>query len=412
MQRLQAALHVDQSVQSKVEWHVLAEKLTGSYKDQCGVIFYDHIVKGLVDNICRLHDAGRTELLRNWTTGGLSLRFDPSQEPEWTTSFRNGDLELVCRGKAWAETEKVGLDFVSQFELPAEDPESSKWDGLTKQHLRALEDALGNVGDVVIDWSRLGRDGQEELIPALQLQLDIKGVAGPVERKVCEIMASLAANVTTLCKKHSLVAPAIQKLWTSGLIVLDVSETQRADWNVQLLGGDCVITIGPKALNGSFDSVGAGIVDMVCDDESGLPLLSAQSMLDEEQQSMDLLERLRAAVGHEFDIMVDVDFFELAAAVNAAGFGNQIGPIWCGILKALLGETEAVVLQPHAVDTILDRWGNAVLKLQFDDTMEDGGAWQCDFVDGDLILFSPMNGIEDYQTVGKDLIDRIFVVTD
>jgi hypothetical protein len=48
-----------------------------------------------------------------------------------------------------------------------------------------------------------------------------------------------------------------------------------------------------------------------------------------------------------------------------------------------------------------------VLKLAFDETLDEG-VWQCDFVDGDLILYTHPRGCVMSDGVGEDLSDRVF----
>jgi hypothetical protein len=84
-----------------------------------------------------------------------------------------------------------------------------------------------------------------------------------------------------------------------------------------------------------------------------------------------------------------------------------VGSVWADILETLAIQMEAAALQPEALDILLGLWGNAVLKISFDDTLDDG-MWQCDFVDGDLILFTSPQGVVQCEAIGEDLADRIF----
>jgi hypothetical protein len=81
--------------------------------------------------------------------------------------------------------------------------------------------------------------------------------------------------------------------------------------------------------------------------------------------------------------------------------------VWAGILEHLADQLEAVAVQPDALDILVNIWGNAVLKLAFDETLDEG-VWQCDFVDGDLILYTHPRGCVMSDGVGEDLSDRVF----
>jgi hypothetical protein len=139
-----------------------------------------------------------------------------------------------------------------------------------------------------------------------------------------QVMRELAGNIGRLCQK-GMVAKAIRRLWMSGVVSLAYNEQQKDAWNTQLLKGGCLITVRPSALLAGHEAVGRNVVDMVTDDDTGLPILSAQNMADNDATIRGNLERIRTAVGLQYDIVPDIDFFELSSHVNSvAGFENKV----------------------------------------------------------------------------------------
>lgn len=277
--RILEALGLEIEVQSKVEWVSLAEKCDeGGHKFACGEIFYDKVMGGLADNLCKLAGTpGRDALVEDWSTGAISIVFDPEQESQWSLSFPNGDMEIVCRGEPWSETELVGSDYVQPF----------------------LETAAGSGN----------------------------------------------------------------------------------------------LTVVPTAVEEDDDAV---------DDETGLPIRAARSLRDYDGKFNEALARQRAALNLDYDIVVDVDFFEVLPMLQDA---SKIGPAWHAALAQLATVLEeAVAADPGIQSRIADLWTTAILKLMNDDGLDQ---WMIDFVDGDLILIASSEIFLDVSTLGSDLVERV-----
>ena len=417
--RLQEALALDIQIQSKVDWVALADVCDeNGHKNLCGEIFYDQVMGGLVHNLVQLSDTGRDALMAKWTSGAIMLTFDPAQSAQWSARLTEGDMELVCRGEPWEDTETVGANLLDEFDgksgasaISSSSSSSSsppkvgplqanvaQYAATFAEHAAAIKKAVG------MEAAPTHNVNFEELNGHLKA-LGKENMAGQVFQE--QMMRELAVNIGRLCQK-SMVAKAIRKLWASGVVSLAYNEQQKDAWNTQLLKGSCVITARPSALLAGHEAIGKNMVDMVTDDDTGLPILSAQNMSDNDATIRGNLERIRTAVGLQYDIVPDIDYFELSSHVNSVpGFENKVGSVWASILQHLADQLEAVAVQPDALDILLNIWGNAVLKVSFDETLDEG-VWQCDFVDGDLILYTHPRGCVMSEGVGEDLSDRVF----
>ncbi len=412
--RLQDALGLDIQIQSKVDWVALADVCDEKgHKNMCGEIFYGQVMEGLVGNLSRLSNKGREALIEQWSSGAISLRFDAAQKSQWSASvIGDGELELVSKGEPWLDTDNVGADLVDLLDggsdvgvaKPATggvgplQANVAQFSGAFAEHAAAIKKAVG------LEVAPTHNVNFEELNGHLKT-LGKENQAGAVFQD--SIMRELAGNISRLCQKN-MVVKAVRKLWSTGTISLAYNEQQKEPWNAQLLKGTCVITAKPSALLSGHETIGRSIVDKVTDDDTGLPIMSAQDMYDNDAAIRGNLERIRTAVGLQYDIVPDIDFFELCSHVNSVpGFDSKVGSVWAAVLERLADQLESVAVQPDALDILLTIWGNAVLKLAFDDTLDEG-VWQCDFVDGDLILYSHPRGCVLPEGVGEDLADRVF----
>lgn len=388
-------------IQSKVDWTELADVCDdGGFKNACGEVFFDKVMGGLVNNLMRLSSGARDELAAQWTGGGISLRFDEAQETQWSARLADGDLELTSRGEPWLDVDKAGLDLVEELEAgfgtpvanagvpaaAAANPLAQNVAAFAKvfaEHAAAMQKAA----DLPVLPSH--NVNFEELNGHLK-KLGKADSAG--ELFLSGIVGALARNVVSLCQKR-LVAGVLRNLWGTGVISLAFNEQQKDAWTAQLLRGACVVSVRPSALLSSPETVGRRMLDLAVEGDSGLPVLSAQSMQDHDREIQDLLERLRVAAGLSFSVVADVDFFEVTMLVNALpGLEHQVGRVWVSILSSLASQMEIVSTQPDALEILSTLFSNGVLKLSIDESLDEG-VWQTDFVDGDLILFSNPKGI-------------------
>jgi flagellar biosynthesis GTPase FlhF len=325
--RLQERLGLDTQVQSKVDWLILADVCDeGGHKNLCGEIFYNQVMGGLVHNLVQLSDKGRDALMAKWSSGAISLAFDAGQASQWSARFVDGDMELVCRGQPWEETDTVGAKLLEELGGAPKAASGAAAGGALQanvaqfapvfaEHAAAIKKAVG------MDAAPTHNVNFEELNGHLKA-LGKENVAGQVFQE--HVMRELAGNIGRLCQK-SMVAKAIRRLWLSGVISLAFNEQQKDAWNTQLLKGGCLITARPSALLAGHEAIGKNVVDLVTDDDTGLPILSAQDMADNDATIRGNLERIRTAVGLQYDIVPDIDFFELSSHVNSVpGFENKV----------------------------------------------------------------------------------------
>ncbi len=431
-ERLMDALGLSLQIQSKVEWTSLADVCDDSgFKNMCGEIFFDKVMGGLVGNLLKLSPAGREALAEGWTSGGISLKFDDAQDTQWSSRLTDeGDLELTSRGEPWQDLGQVGADLVEELGA-APDAAIGASSGVASASpaavavapaapiaaKSALEQNVAAFGRAFSEHAAAMQSAADlPMLPTHNVNFEeLNGHLAKLgkadtagELFLSTIVGALARNVGTLCKKR-LVAGVLRNLWGTGVISLTLNEQQKDPWMTQLLRGACVISVRPSALLSSPEVVGRHMLDLAVEGDSGLPVLSAQSMQDHETEILDLLERLRVASGLTVSVVADVDFFEVTMLVNALGpeWEHQVGRVWVAILTSLVTQMELVALQQDALEIMANLWNNAVLKLAFDDTLDEG-MWQCDFVEGDLILYSNPRGIHMAEQVGEDLADRVF----
>jgi hypothetical protein len=398
--RLTDTLGLSLQIQSKVEWTSLADVCDDSgFKNMCGEIFFEKVMGGLVGNLVKVSKAGREQLIESWTSGGIVLRFDESQDVQWTAVFSDdGDLELTSRGEPWQDVETVGSDLLERLGGGEEEPRKV---GAVAANKTPLEQNVAEFSRAFSEHATaMQKVAELSALPSHNVNFEelnnhLKKLGKPDtagELFLSTIVGSLARNVSALCQKR-LVASVLRNLWGIGVISLTLNEQQKEPWNVQLLRGACVISVKPSALLSSSDTVGKHMLDLAVEGDSGLPVLSAQSMQDHDKEIQDLLERLRVAAGLPVAVVADIDFFEVTMLVNAIpGWEHQVGRAWVAILASLVAQMELVAVQPDALEILANLWGNAVLNLAFDDTLDEG-MWQCDFVEGDLILYCNTRGI-------------------
>jgi hypothetical protein len=279
-----------------------------------------------VQNLVQLSNKGRDALMAKWSSGAISLAFDAEQATQWSARFVDGDMELVCRGEPWEETDTVGANLLEEFGSAPKAAGGAGGGGALQANVAQFasafaEHALAIKKAVGMDAAPTHNVNFEELNGHLKA-LGKENVAGQVFQE--HVMRELAGNIGRLCQK-SMVAKAIRRLWMSGLISLAYNEQQKDAWNTQLLKGGCLITARPSALLAGHEAVGKNVVDLVTDDDTGLPILSAQDMADNDATIRGNLERIRTAVGLQYDIVPDIDFFELSSHVNSVrGFENKV----------------------------------------------------------------------------------------
>jgi hypothetical protein len=272
--KIQDVLKLNGAVNSKIDWVPLADKCDeGGHKNGCGEIFYDKVMGGLATNFARLAGtSGREELLEQWTTLNVGLRFDEKQEQEWTTTFVEGDLELVSRGEPWKNPEHAGLDLVSRFvpeqsaaSVTAHAEEEDELDpetNLPRSATKSLQDcdgaiteaqtrqrvAVGLDFDIVmdVDFPRL-----QELLPKGQL---LGAVWQAINEKLAEALEEAVAQgrdvVETLLAK-----------WPNAMVKFAFDDATDAHM-IDFSEGDMIVLM-QSSLVADVSSLGADLIESI-----------------------------------------------------------------------------------------------------------------------------------------------------
>ena len=386
--RLREALNLDIQIQSKVDWILLAERcdVSKSHKFCCGEVFYESIMSHLAANLITLSPAGRAQLLAEWSSGAISISFDADQEERWTTRFVEGEMELLCREEPWEDLKLVGMDFVQQFH--GENQEAvklevekvggkclslgeniQKFESCYRESADVIGKALGflNPPTHVIDFEELNEFCKH---------VGLENKAGEIFQK--EIMKGLAHHIESYCQ-HSLVPPALKKMWPSGVIDLAYNHSHSLPYSTIFQKGSLMIYVRPDALAADYETVGCNLLARVCDEESGLPVLSAQNLKDTENLQLDHLERIRAAMGLSMDVVCDVDFFEVCAFVDEGRFFS----LFMRVVVLLCSLFQLKVLRTKLEMSGLQFWTSLPHKLKL--VCCNPKPWRCCFSFGPMV---------------------------
>ncbi len=379
------------------------------YHDRAGEIL-NTLLTSLRDNLTEhvKESLVKDSLVAVWSTGVISHKMVSDKVQSYCgVAFVDGVLEMQSNESAFYSNvanmgdarmlEKLEAVGAAATSLPLKSAiNEEKYRPSMAKYCEEIADAVGIQCILDVDLVQFDAAAEKAGYGGRVGEVVYEFILGSFKNSILKLIS----EDTGTCKRM------LTQYWLSGVILV-LLDDQLDRMNASFFdNGDIVVALKPDSICSNVETIGSDLVFLMVDTENSNLTVTASIALQKARPELDaLLERLRQAVQLPSEIVVDLDFAALAAAVDALDRLDQVAQVWQWILEGLVANVESVCSDDLVQGAILEAWATGTLRLILDDSMN---GWSCDFVDGELVITVNSAYVASNVTeIGKDIVDKL-----